>query len=519
MNCAPRRISKVPRHRHCLALIATLLWVFSASSSEAATKDESWSSLLQEGNKALAAQHPAQAEKLFRQAAEAAKRQKDPDSVDSCLLKCASALALLDRVEEARATARQVLTKLTRGNGAQSTKVVPVLMTLGSIEESAGNHSVAMDYYNRALKISEKSYGPYSPVAAGALQGLGRVYGKTGRKEEAKTHLKRAITILSKDPNGDAVDQLKGAVNDYGDLFKGTDNSNRDLIQDFDRDVLKDPDDDSGTTDSKSSTSDSWDDTGSSRIQPPTQKQQEQQTSSQWQKQSRFQLKAQRSEATDENQQVQLRGFRAPASDTTLAPAYKIVNDTIFSQNHYGMGEEQYKRKIATDLDALGPHHPSVGNDLNSLAQLYISQKKFTLAEPLLVRALAVYNQAYGPGNLLTINTNAALASVEFELGNLDKAKELYGNALNQANTSLGPNSLETARILNGLAYLYYQKGQLEESRTFYQWAVASTQQAVGEDDPLLAACLKDYAQVLRSLGRSDEASQMELRAGKISEN
>jgi hypothetical protein len=38
----------------------------------------------------------------------------------------------------------------------------------------------------------------------------------------------------------------------------------------------------------------------------------------------------------------------------------------------------------------------------------------------------------------------------------------------------------------------------------------------LGQKDPLLAACLKDYAQVLRGLGRTAEATAVESRAEGI---
>ncbi|HNB23689.1 MAG TPA: tetratricopeptide repeat protein, partial [Candidatus Melainabacteria bacterium] len=106
--------------------------------------------------------------------------------------------------------------------------------------------------------------------------------------------------------------------------------------------------------------------------------------------------------------------------------------------------------------------------------------------------------------------------SVELQLGNSDKAAELYRSALTQGRTALGPNSIETARILNNLAYSKYKQGNLEEARTFYEWAIASTEGAVGDKDALLAACLRDYAQVLRSLGRIQDATAAESRAAKI---
>ena len=56
----------------------------------------------------------------------------------------------------------------------------------------------------------------------------------------------------------------------------------------------------------------------------------------------------------------------------------------------------------------------------------------------------------------------------------------------------------------------------MQEAQTYYKWAIASTEAAVGADNPLLAACLKDYAKVLKSLGDTTEAAAVELRATGI---
>ena len=105
---------------------------------------------------------------------------------------------------------------------------------------------------------------------------------------------------------------------------------------------------------------------------------------------------------------------------------------------------------------------------------------------------------------------------VENSLGNYDTALRQYNSALTQGQTAFGPNSLETAKILNDLAYLYYQRGKLKESATVYGWAISSCEGALGENSPLLAACLKDYARVLNSLGKVEKAKQAELRADSI---
>ncbi len=58
--------------------------------------------------------------------------------------------------------------------------------------------------------------------------------------------------------------------------------------------------------------------------------------------------------------------------------------------------EPLYQRALAIDERALGPEHPGLATDLNSLAALYYTQGKFTEAEPLYQRALLVLTRAVG---------------------------------------------------------------------------------------------------------------------------
>src|SRR6185437_1520567 len=140
---------------------------------------------------------------------------------------------------------------------------------------------------------------------------------------------------------------------------------------------------------------------------------------------------------TNESPEIVLRGVHDPISDQSLAPAYKVLNDSVFQQERYGKAEPNYKRTIAVDIKALGPNHPSLANDLNGLAQLYITQTRYADAEPLLKRAAAIYQQAYGSSNLLTINTLVSLASVEFRLGEINEAAQHYRYALAKGESSL----------------------------------------------------------------------------------
>ncbi len=518
----------------CFFLLVTL----AASGSTAETgavaqpaqaRESAWKTAYERADKYLNQGDFKEAEANFREALKLVKKQsKAFEDEVLCTKRLAATLTLQDKTGEARETYRSLLSRVERRYGAHSHETEPLLMALGSIEESAGNHSLAMSYYNRALKISEKNDGAYSPAYANTLSRLGRVNHRLGNRDTAVVQYKQAISILSKAPNQEAAQQLKSVMHEYGDLIKGDDHSDRRLIEDFDRDVLNRKPEyvDSGTVkeggvkhaeqpESVSASDYISDDNSDAGLRPAISIEAKGVGSS-FQQASRTRFESMGRTQTDENEKIALRGMIRPESSQSLAPAYEAVNESVFNQKRYGVTEDQYKRKIAIDIDALGGNHPSVANDMAALAQLYIEHKKYSEARELFLKALKIYDSTYGEDNLLTISATASLAQVEFALGDYERSADLYRKALGHGQKSLGPNNLETARILNGLAYLYYNQGKLSESLTFYEWAVSSTESATGSNDPLFAACLKDYARVLRSVGKESRAKEVEMRADSI---
>ena len=55
------------------------------------------------------------------------------------------------------------------------------------------------------------------------------------------------------------------------------------------------------------------------------------------------------------------------------------------------------RRALAIDEQSYGPNHPSVGRDLNNLAQLLKATNRLAEAEPFMRRALAILLNSLGP--------------------------------------------------------------------------------------------------------------------------
>jgi tetratricopeptide (TPR) repeat protein len=562
------RLVKTYLNLFCLALsmqpILASFWCFPTSAAE----QSNWSTFFAEGENDLSRERLAEAEECFRKALK--EVQLIPHRTDDevqCLNRLADTLALRSNTAEAQTLYQRALSLLETRYGKDSPKVVPALFALGSMCESEGDPTTAMSLYQRALRINEKHYGPYSPAVANSLHRLGRASYGAGHKDQAAKHYKTAMSILMQQPGLAASKQMQSLLSDYQDLISKNDQSKKDLISDFRKDILPACDNPdklgagislpteqktAGTTSVKPIDTElelprlrpapagseapaempQPDTRDATRITAPSPapgaqlnfepatpqpaNNDSQSSATAWGKQISIQLDTARESQTIEAPQVLGRGLGQPFTQPELSPAYNVMQNVISKQNHYQESEASYQRKIAIDIKALGQSHPCVANDLNSLALLYIAQHRCKEAEPLLMRAVKIYQDTYGDHSAVFINTQATLASVEYCLGNIELAAQLYRSALGNGVETISPHNFETARILNELAFLYYQQGKLQDSATFYEWALASTRDAVGEKAPLLAACMKDYAKLLRSLGRSTDAAAMEARADSI---
>lgn len=457
----------------------------------AKAEERSWQEFVTEGDVEINRQRLPQAEISYRRAL--SSLEKSPHTADdtvAILEKIGSTLTLEDKTELALPVYHRALHLLEQTHGKESPKLIPALFALGSIFESEGDLSKAMKYYRKALDINERNYGPTSPAVADSLHKLGRASAKSGLNTIAEHNYKKSLSILMTNPSLTSSNELAGLLKDYNDLLQKDENSDNSLVSDFQHEFLQDrhhfPVPSAGVPPS------AW----------------AQQNKSFSQKANTFQ--------NSEEQKILLRGFKQPLSNSTLAPAYKTMSDDLYGAHPYAQGEQYYQRMIAIDRKTLGPNHPTVADDLTGLGLLYISQARYSEAEPLFREALSIYEAVYGNDNLLVTRTRSTLADILNRLGKTKEAIALYGEAFNKGRITNEPNTELTANLLNELAFLYYSQGKLEDARTVYQWALASTKGTYGEQSILVAACLKDYANVLRSLGLTAEANNMTEKIREI---
>lgn len=159
------------------------------------------------------------------------------------------------------------------------------------------------------------------------------------------------------------------------------------------------------------------------------------------------------------------------STETEAHPDIGRLEEQIGSyvaQGKYAEGESVAKRAVAAAEKGLGPGHPLVPLELNTLAWLYLQQGKHEEAEPLLERAIQLREGqekgGWGPWWTMHPNRKAMslknLAGVYAKRGRYDAAVPLLESALEIHEKALGPDMPPVIAVLKQLEDLYKKAGK-----------------------------------------------------------
>jgi tetratricopeptide (TPR) repeat protein len=146
--------------------------------------DGYWRTFLEQGRKQLASKSLVEAEVSFRQALRSVKREEHSvDDLVLCMKSLADLLHTEDYNEEPWKLYRKSLSLLERAYGKESVKLMPMLLTMGSVTEFEGEYKKAADFYQRAADLARSNLGPQSIELATCLHQLGHAMAHDGEQQ------------------------------------------------------------------------------------------------------------------------------------------------------------------------------------------------------------------------------------------------------------------------------------------------------------------------------------------------
>ncbi|CAN5508043.1 hypothetical protein BH11CYA1_BH11CYA1_14290 [soil metagenome] len=484
----------------------------SRQKNKTSANDSYWHTFFEQGQKQLLSKSLQEAEVSFRQALRSIKRA--PHSVDDlviCMKSLADVLQAEDYKEESWKLYRQSLKQLERKYGKESVKLLPILLTIGSVTEVEGEYKKAAPFYQRAANIARASIGPNSFELATSLHHLGHALWQDGQYRDAEDNYRLSLKIMMAQPalpaqlTLPASDTLLDLLSDYIDLLHKYTGPSKILASQYEKELLKDQVQELGKT----------------RAVPQ----------SAWQQElARQQQKPQDSAVN--NGRIVIDNAAIPTSTesfstlaqllssvSTPAEPTELTRPTESTEPATNAGDDKdsidyYERMVAIDVKTLGPNHPSVARDLKGLAALYVAQHRYSEARPLLERALEIYQALYATDDLSVQRLRILLSLIAEQT----KVATAGGGAevVDLVSIPLQAQTFEVAQRLNELAFLDYSQGKLDDARDHYAFALSSIANATGRRSVFVAACLQDYLLVMLSSGRRVEAEKMQTEARGI---
>jgi serine/threonine protein kinase/tetratricopeptide (TPR) repeat protein len=236
---------------------------------------------------------------------------------------------------------------------------------------------------------------------------------------------------------------------------------------------------------------------------------------------------------------------------TNLAIVYHQMGDLEKSKSFY-------EQSLTVLENAYGQDNPEVAKDLNNLALLQIDMDDISGAEIHLKRALKIMEEYFGPENIQVTQSLFYLGYLYSNAERYSEAEQVWARALIIKEKELGPEHSDLAGLLNGLGHVldkmsqfteaekYFLRaldiceknpdtnpyaladalhnlgsvyfrglGENEKAEAYFKRALETEKEVYGEDSEEMRETIENYSELLRVLGRADEAEALESQHKK----
>ncbi|WP_455208523.1 tetratricopeptide repeat protein [Kaarinaea lacus] len=251
---------------------------------------------------------------------------------------------------------------------------------------------------------------------------------------------------------------------------------------------------------------------------------------------------------------------RQARGEADAAVAQSMYNLAVLYDDllEYDKAIENYEQAIRIWNVTLGPSHPYVANALNNLANVYLANGKMEIAEELHSHSLAIRKLIYGNVHAEVARSLINLGALYVKQNNYEKAKPVYTEAVTVAEKLFGPSHPQVAMLLYSLANIYHIQGRMDRNEEeelsiqkvsfttsknnnnitdlnsqiknlhkssqeyfaqalpLYERALKILDSTIGTNHPAMTAMLTELALLYKSVGKTSEAEQMQVRLNKI---
>jgi hypothetical protein len=201
--------------------------------------------------------------------------------------------------------------------------------------------------------------------------------------------------------------------------------------------------------------------------------------------------------------------------DVRLVTALDYLGNHYLGQNPTA-AEAAFERELKVAQELFGPQSPNLAPPLQSLARNALMQRDFASAEKLFFRAVDINEKSFGEASDKVAASLVQATTVYFVQKDYAKAEPYLLRALRIDESLYGTDSIDLAVPLSALCGLYDHWGKPDKLEPCDRQLLGVLEKQYGANSPVLVPLLARDAKALRSLGRNDDAAQLDNRMALI---
>ncbi|XP_046849012.1 uncharacterized protein LOC124442557 [Xenia sp. Carnegie-2017] len=344
--------------------------------------------------------------------------------------------------EKAKDFYEQAIEIETKAFGPDHVNIATTYNNLGLVYKDMGENKKAKDFYERAMEIQTKAFGPDHVNIATTYNNLGLVYHDMKQYEIAKDFYEQAIEIQTKAFGPDNVN-IATTYSNLGSIY--TEIGDYEKAKDFYERAMK----------------------------------------------------------------VQATVFGP--DHVKLAATYNNLGSVYSKIEEYEKAEEIYQQALQIKTKIFGYNHGNTVTTYNNLGSVYLSNGEYVKARDLYEQAIDIQAKVSGPDHVFYAAMCNNLGFVYMRLEEYDKAKDLYERALDIDSIA---EFLNMAATFNNLGCAYSHLKEYEMAKHYFERALLLKTKISVPNQPFnKGTILGNLISVCSLLGENDKTKYLSEQA------
>jgi tetratricopeptide (TPR) repeat protein len=201
--------------------------------------------------------------------------------------------------------------------------------------------------------------------------------------------------------------------------------------------------------------------------------------------------------------------------DQRLVTALDHVGNEYLGQDP-AAAEAAYERELKVSEEIFGVRSANTAMPLQSLGRNALMQHDYAAAEKFYFREVDVNEKVYGEGSDRVAASLLDASSVYIVQKDYAKAEPYILRAVHIDESLYGHDGINMLMPLSNACNLYDKWGKPDKLEPYIRQLLAVAEKQFGPNSPQLAPVLTSEAHTLRSLGRAEEAADVENRLASI---